>query len=54
MLKYTKKEKKRLGLDLELELHSEIKRRSINRNITMKDWVMIAIMERIEKEAKYE
>lgn len=54
MIEYTTEKKKRLALDINIELHLEIKRRAMNRHITMTEWVLMAIMERIEQESKYE
>jgi len=45
---------KRLHIELPEVLHYEIKKRSLDRNISMKNWVMIAIDERIKEEQKYE
>ncbi len=45
---------KRLHVELPESTHYEIKKRSLERNISMKEWVMIAIDERIKEEQKYE
>lgn len=45
---------KRLVIDLSTEEHVEIKTRAALRNITIKKWVMRAIMEALKKEKQYE
>lgn len=46
--------KKRLSMFLDINVHCEVKKRAAIRNITMTDWIMMAIMQRIEYERKYE
>jgi len=45
---------KRLSIDLNLDLHCEVKKRASERNITMKKWIEIAVWERINYEKQYE
>ena len=45
---------KRLSLDLEQEVHTIIKTSATLKNITMKKWVLRAIMKQIEKEKTFE
>lgn len=46
--------KKRLAVDLDINLHCEIKKRAAQRNITVTEYILICIGERIEKEKQYE
>jgi hypothetical protein len=48
------KDYQRFSVDLPTQLHWEIKKRSLDRNITMGQWVQMAINERIREEKKYE
>lgn len=45
---------KRLVLDIDEELHKEIKRRALERNITLRRWVLRAIKQQIKYEQQYE
>ena len=47
-------EKKHLYMDLSADTHKEIKRRSLERNITMRAWILTAIIERIKVEEGFE
>jgi predicted HicB family RNase H-like nuclease len=49
-----KKAIKKLIIDLDLDLHCEIKKRAAERNISMKKWIEIAVEERITYEKQYE
>ena len=49
-----KKELKRLVIAIEKELHKEIKRRALNRNASIKQWMLMAIAEQLERERMYE
>ena len=53
-MKTIDKNKKRLAVDIDLELHKQIKARAAFRNISITDWIMIAITQRILEEKKYE
>lgn len=44
------KKLKRLSLDLPLEYTTEIKIRAAKKNISIKEWVFLAILEKITKE----
>ena len=44
----------RLSLDLDLETHTIIKTKAAEKNITMRKWVIRAIIKQIEKEKSYE
>ena len=46
--------RKRLVLDIDEELHKEIKRRALERNITLRRWVLRAIKQQIKYEQQYE
>ena len=46
-------EKKRLSMNILLELHKEIKKRSAVKNISITTWIMQAIIEKITIEDKY-
>jgi len=48
------REKKRLVVELTQQEHKEIKMRATFRNITIKDWVKLAIFDRIKSEQQYE
>lgn len=50
----TREKQKGLHIDVPEILHYEIKKRSLDRNISIRDWVIIAISERIKEERKYE
>ncbi len=45
---------KRLVMDVEQKLHSEIKIRAAFHNISMKNYILLALAERFEKEKQYE
>jgi predicted HicB family RNase H-like nuclease len=45
---------KRLNLQIDEELLKEIKKRAINRNITLRKWVLRAIKQAIKYEEQYE
>lgn len=45
---------KRLLLDVNLELHNEVKKRAAERGISLKVWLKRAIMAQIKKEEQYE
>ncbi len=45
---------KRLIIDIPAELHKDIKIRSATKNISIRTWVVRAIVQAIEKEKKYE
>ena len=45
---------KRLSIEIPSKLHKEMKVRALFRNITLRKWVMLAIMERIKKEKETE
>lgn len=47
-------EKKKFIIELEEDIHKDIKRRCVERNITMRKWVLIAIIERIKREEGFE
>lgn len=46
--------KKRMIIELEEELHFLIKRRALGQRISLKDWVLIAIADRIKEEQRLE
>lgn len=48
------KELKRLIVEIEKELHKEIKKRALNRNASIKQWLLMAIAEQLERERMYE
>lgn len=54
MIENKKEIKKRLSMELALNLHCEIKRRSAQRNISIAQWIVHAINEQIKEEMKYE
>jgi len=45
---------KRLTIEVLAELHKDIRRRALDRNITITRWVITAIQDRIHKEEGYE
>jgi hypothetical protein len=45
---------KRLVVEIPLELHQDIKIRAIFRNITLRKWVLIAMLEQIKREKETE
>jgi predicted HicB family RNase H-like nuclease len=45
---------KRLVLNIPEQLHQEIKQRALDRNITLRKYVLQALMTRIQNENKYE
>lgn len=50
-----KKDKpKRLIIDIDYRLHGDIKARAAHRNLSIKDYVLQAILTRIDWEKKYE
>ena len=44
----------RLSVDLDLEIHTLIKKKAAEKNITIKKWVVRAIIKQIEKEKTFE
>jgi hypothetical protein len=44
---------KGICIHLDINVHCEMKKRAAIKNISMKDWLTIAILERIAKEDKY-
>lgn len=49
-----RKNRKRLIFNVSEELHKEIKVRAAFRNISITDWLMLAITQRVQEERKYE
>jgi hypothetical protein len=49
-----KKKLKRLVLNIDPAIHKEIKIRAIDRNTTITEYVLMAIMSKMEWEKKYE
>lgn len=49
-----KEKRKRLIIDVTQLFHKEIKMRATFRGITISDWVLLAIKDRIAEERKYE
>lgn len=49
-----KKQIKRLNVNITSDLHIEIKKRALFRGITITDWVIMALIERINEERKRE
>jgi len=45
--------KKRLSMDLPIEIHVELKERSARRNITITKYIMSLVMEQLKKERSY-
>jgi predicted HicB family RNase H-like nuclease len=45
---------KRLNIQIDEELHKEIKRRALERNITLRKWVLRAIKQAIKYEEQYD
>lgn len=54
MVKTKNKEIKIVFVEVMPEIHTEIKKRAAIRNITMKEYILQAIEERIKQEKKYE
>jgi len=50
----SKKKRKRLVIDIEPEWHTYIKIRAATRNMSINDWVKIAIDKWINEEKKYD
>ncbi len=48
------KKYKRIVLDVPIEFHMDIKRRALDRNISIKLWAIRALKEKIIKEGQYE
>ena len=44
----------KLVIDIPLEMRNEIKKRAINKNVTLKVWVLRAIFQQIALEKQYE
>lgn len=44
----------RLSIHLSFEDHKEIKKRALFKNMTIKDWVMMAILKQVIEEKKFE
>ena len=53
-MKTKKIEKKRLVVDMDINLHCEIKKRAAARNISIKNYVEYAIIIRLNEEKKYD
>ena len=53
-LEMTRKTPKRLLINISEDLHKEIKVRATVRNVTIKEYVLRAVAERIAKERMYE
>ena len=51
--KYIRKNKRRLNVFLDEEVHEFIKRRAEFKNITLSKWILQAITKMIEEENKY-
>ncbi len=49
-----RKTPRRLVINIDEDLHYEIKKRALFRNVTMSNWVLVAIQERIDEERKRE
>jgi len=49
-----KTKKKCLLIEIDVNLHVEIKKRAVIRNIPMRAWVTRALLEQIKKEQQYE
>ena len=47
-------DKKRFLIELTDDIHKNIKRRCLDRNITMRRWILTAIIERIKTEEGFE
>lgn len=45
---------KRLAIEVDAEFHTEIKKRAAERQISLRMWVVRAIMEAIRREKQYE
>jgi hypothetical protein len=45
---------KRLVVDLPIEMHSVIKGRAAFRGMKIREWILLAIRERIKEEMRYE
>lgn len=45
--------KKRLSVDLDIDIHCELKKRAAQRNITVTAYLLICIRERMMEEDKY-
>ena len=45
---------KRLLVEVHPDLHLEIKRRAVERGLTLRKWLLRAIMAQIKKEEQYE
>lgn len=46
--------KKRLVADIPLELHNEVKKQAMFINITLRKWIVRAIIEKIQRDKKYQ
>jgi hypothetical protein len=46
-------DKKHLAFKIESELHKELKKRCIDKNITLTKWIMQAVLEKMAQEDKY-
>ncbi len=44
--------KKRLNVDLDINIHCEVKKRASIKNMTITNWVVQAILEQIKKEQR--
>jgi len=54
MMMKEKQTEKRLVVELSEREHYEIRKRAAFMNVTIKSWIKLAIMQRIEEETKYE
>lgn len=46
--------RKKLSAEVDLEFFQEVKQRALKRNISLRLWILRAIMEQIRKEKQYE
>ena len=54
MTEVTRKGPKRLTIDINEEMHKQIKMLAIKRNITLRTWLVRLIVNGIQEEKKYE
>jgi len=50
MIRQQKEKPKRLLIDLTKDMHHTIKSRAVKNKLSMREWVLIAVMERINRE----
>jgi hypothetical protein len=50
MKKQIPTKKKRLVIETSSDLHQEIKKRALNRKLTVREWVLLAITDQINRE----